>query len=210
MTIGLGPLTLLGLFGGALLGGDGPQPVRAFEVQEIRPTKSNRQLELTNVSWFFTSTAVVEDRLDVKLGATATRARGSITQLQGRYEDGTLRSEVLDSPAWGIGPTASGSWRLVEHKAARLNLDASGSVMLYDRGFPAGGSWYNGMLQAGPSLSASLGPGRSLTGGIRWVHISNGQGLGAHNPSFDGRGVFVQYERALGRGGSASRLFRSL
>jgi hypothetical protein len=34
---------------------------------------------------------------------------------------------------------------------------------------------------------------------VRWTHISNGQGLGAHNPSFDGRGVFLLYERELGR-----------
>ena len=26
----------------------------------------------------------------------------------------------------------------------------------------------------------------SLTVGLRWMHISNGQGLGAHNPSYEG------------------------
>jgi hypothetical protein len=199
MATGLGPLTLLGLFGGALFGGDGPQPVRAYEVQQIQPTKPDRQLTLTNASWYFAKTAVVDERLDIRLGATATRARGSITQLQGRYEEGTLRSEVLESPAWGLGPTASASLKLVDFDTTRVNLDASGSVMLYDRRFPAGGSRYNGMLQVGPSVTAQLRPGRSLSGGVRWTHISNGQGLGAHNPSFDGRGVFLLYERELGR-----------
>jgi len=86
-----------------------------------------------------------------------------------------------------------------------LILDASGSVMLYDRGFPNGGSWYNGMVQAGPSVNVGFDKGRSLTVGGRWTHISNGQGLGTHNPSFDGKGVFVQYERALGHKGHGRR-----
>lgn len=199
MASGLGSLTLLTLFGGALFGGDSLEPTQAFELQHIRPTKASRQLELTNASWFFATTSVVEDRLQIQLGATATRATGSITQLQGRLEDGTLRSEVLDSPAWGLGPTASANLRLLSFGATRIGFDASGSLMLYDRAFPAGGSRYNGMLQAGPSLSVDLDHRRSLTTGVRWTHISNGQGLGAHNPSFDGRGLFVQYQRTLGK-----------
>lgn len=197
---GLGQLTLLGLFGGALFGGDDPQAVHAIEVQRIAPSKAERQLELTNTSWFFAKKPVLEDRLDLRMGVTATRATGSITQLEGSFEEGTLRSVTLGSPAWGLGPTVSASLKLAELGPVRLNLDASGSVMFYDRSFPAGGSRYNGMLQAGPSLSLGLDTRRTLTAGARWTHISNGQGLGAHNPSFDGRGLFVQVERALGRG----------
>jgi lipid A 3-O-deacylase len=197
MAIGLGQLTLLGLFGGAAFGGDELRPAEVIEVQHLRPTKPDRQLELTNVSWFFARKSIVPGRLDLNLGATATRAKGSITQLKGSFEDGTLRTETLDSPAWGLGPTVNANLRVFDVGAARFNLDVSGSVMLYDRGFPSGGSWYNGMVQAGPSLQLRFEKGRSLTVGTRWTHISNGQGLGAHNPSFDGRGVFVQYEREL-------------
>ncbi len=199
MASGLGSLTLITLFGGAMFGGEGLEPERAMEVQQVWPTRANRQLKLTNASWFFAKTAVIEERLEIRLGGTVTRARGSITQLQGSLEDATLRSEVLESSAWGLGPTASANLRLVNIGASRIGLDASGSLMLYERGFPSGGSWYNGMLQAGPSLGLDLSRGRSLTAGVRWTHISNGQGLGAHNPSFDGRGVFVQYQRELGR-----------
>lgn len=200
MVSGLGQLTLLGLFGGALFGGEEPQRVQGVELQHIRPTKAERQLELTNASWFFARKPIIEDRLDLRLGATATRATGSITQLLGSHEEGTLRSVVLASPAWGLGPTVSANLKLAELGLVRLNLDASGSLMLYDRGFPSGGSHYNGMVQAGPSLSLDLAKGRNLSAGVRWTHISNGQGLGAHNPSFDGRGFYVQLERPLGRG----------
>lgn len=200
MFSGLGQLTLLGLFGGALFVGDPPERISAVEVQHIRPTKPERQVELSNLSYFFATKSLVQDRLDLRLGAAASRARGSIVQLRGSFDEGTLRSETLDSPAWGIGPTVSASLKLLEARPVRLNLDASGSLMAYDRGFPAGGSWYNGMVQAGPSLNVGLGPNRNLTVGARWTHISNGQGLGAHNPSHDGRGVFLRYERALGRG----------
>jgi Lipid A 3-O-deacylase (PagL) len=199
MATGLGSLTLLTLFGGAMFGGEGLEATRAVELQYVRPTKADRQLELSNASWYFAKTAVMEDRLEIKLGATATRARGSITQLQGSVEDGTFRSEVLESSAWGLGPTAVASLRLSTLGATSIDVDASGSLMLYDRRFPNGGSRYNGMLQAGPSVSVALGNGRSLTAGVRWTHISNGQGLGAHNPSFDGRGLFVQYQRELSR-----------
>jgi hypothetical protein len=200
MFTGLGQLTLLSLFGGALFAGESPERISALEVQQIRPTKQDRQIALTNVSYFFATKSLIQDRLDLKLGATATRARGSIVQLQGSFDEGTLRSEAMESPAWGVGPTVSASLKLLEARPLRLNLDASGSLMVYDRGFPAGGSWYNGMVQAGPSLNIGLGKNRNLTVGARWTHISNGQGLGAHNPSFDGKGVFLQYERTLGRG----------
>jgi hypothetical protein len=203
MFSGLGQLTLLSLFGGALFGGEAPERMGALEIQQTQPTKPDRQIELTSVSYFFGRKPLIQERLDLKLGVTATRARGSIVQLDGSLEEGTLRAQAMDSPAWGVGPTVAATVKVLDVGSTRLNLEVSGSIMAFDRGFPAEGSWYNGMVQAGPSLSIGLGQSRNLTVGARWTHISNGQGLGAHNPSFDGRGVFVQYERALGR--TASR-----
>lgn len=199
MTSGLGALALVSLFGGAWVGGP-PQPTRAIEWQHVRPTATDRDLTLDNLSVFVAEKTLLEDRLALQLGLTATRARGQITQLEGRFEDGTLRSERLDSPAWGLGPTVGARLRLADRGGLRLGFDVSGSLMFYDRDFPSGGSRVNGMLQAGPSLSLALGQGRQLTAGLRWTHISNGQGLGAHNPSFDGRGVHLQFQRALGPG----------
>lgn len=203
MTTGLGTLTLLGVFGGAIFGGGGPQPMQAFEVQQIRPTQPDRALELTNASWYVARTPIVPDRLEIQLGVTASRARGTIVQRPGSLEDGTLRTVELASSAWGIGPTAAATLKLIDFGQTRLNLDVAGSAMLYDRPFPSGGSRYNGMIQAGPSVRTSLDHGRRLAAGVRWTHISNGQGLGAHNPSFDGRGIYLQYERALGRAARA-------
>jgi hypothetical protein len=202
MFSGWGQLTLLSLFGGALFGGDAPEKVSALEIHRVRPTKAERQIELTNLSYFFAKKRFGDDLIHMKIGATATHAHGSIIQLQGRIEDGTFGSVELESPALGVGPTVSAGLRVLETRSTRLSLEAVGSVMVYDRGFPAGGSWYNGMVQAGPSLSIGLADARSLTLGVRWTHISNGQGLGPHNPSFDGRGVYLQYEQALGWAGS--------
>jgi hypothetical protein len=199
MFSGLGYVTILSLFGGALFAGNPAERIAALEIHQIQPTKLERQIEMTNVSYFFGKKSLIEERLDLRLGVTATRARGSIVQLEGSFEAGTLRSQTLDSPAWGAGPTVGATLKVLEIGPTRLNLEASGSVMAFDRSFPAGGTWYNGMVQAGPSLSVDLDRKRNLTVGARWAHLSNGQGLGAHNPSFDGRGIFVQYERALGR-----------
>jgi len=203
MIPGLGQATLLALFGGALYGSDATERTHAIELQHLQPTKAGRQIELDNATWTFAQQQHFGGQLTLKLGATASRARGSIEQLTGSFEQGTLRSETFASPAWGLGPTVGASLRLGQAGAATLRLETSGSLMLYDRAFPAGGTRANGLVQAGPSLAWDLSRGRSLTVGARWAHLSNGQGLGPHNPAYDGRGLFVRYERPL-RGGRAA------
>ena len=204
MIPGLGQATLLALFGGALHGGDATERMSAFEIQQFAPIHADRQIELTNASWFFAEQHHFGGRLTLKLGASASRARGGIEQLTGSFEDGTLRTQVLDSPAWGVGATVSAGLRLGQAGRATWALESSGSLMLYDRGFPNGGTRVNGMLQAGPSVAWDLGRGRSVTLGARWTHISNGQGLGPHNPSYEGGGLHVRYQRPLRGKGSAA------
>jgi hypothetical protein len=206
MIPGLGQATLLALFGGALYGGDeATERTQAFELQHVVPTQAARQIHLTNASWFFAEQPHFGGRLTLKLGATASRASGRIEQTSGSFEDGTFRAETLDSAAWGLGPTVGASLRLAQAGRATLALDASGSLMFYDRAFPSGGTRVNGMLQAGPSVSWDLSRGGNVTLGARWLHISNGQGLGAHNPAYDGRGLYAQWQRPLrGKGTSGA------
>lgn len=73
----------------------------------------------------------------------------------------------------------------------------STAVLIYDRPFPAGGDHYNGMFQIGPSFSFTPARGHTLTLGYRWMHVSNGQGLGAHNPAYEGKGVVLRYQMPL-------------
>ncbi len=197
MIDGLGQLALIGLFGGFALGDD-PGPQRhAFELQHFRPTTPERQLDLVNASWYFSRRTLFDERLELRLGATLSRAAGSIVQTSGAIEDGSFRAQTLESAAWGIGPTVAASVLLARASTVSLSLEAAGSLMLHDRSFPAGGSRYNGMVQIGPTLAWQTNRSGEWRVGARWLHLSNGQGLGAHNPGYDGRGVSVRYERPL-------------
>jgi lipid A 3-O-deacylase len=194
---GLGQLVLIGLFGGFGFGDDGGPSRNAFELQSFAPTKSERPLDLVNASWYFSRRTLFDERLELSLGATVSRATGNIVQTSGKIEDGTFRAQTLESAAWGIGPTVAASTVLARGSTASLSLDAAGSLMVYDRSFPAGGSRYNGMVQIGPTLAWQGSRAGEWRVGVRWVHVSNGQGLGAHNPSYDGKGVSLRYERSL-------------
>lgn len=197
MIDGLGQLVLMGLFGGFALGEDGGPSPNAFELQHFRPTKSERQLELTNANWYFSRRTLFNERLELRLGATVSRATGSIVQTSGKIEDGTFRAQTLESAAWGMGPTIGASALLTKASNVSLSLEAAGSLMLYDRSFPSGGSRYNGMVQIGPTVAWQASRSGEWRVGARWVHVSNGQGIGAHNPGYDGKGVSVRYERPL-------------
>jgi len=194
---GLGQLFLLGLLGGYTLSDAPPERIAAVEVQAIRPTKADRRLDMTLIDWQFREKRPWDDRLRLGLGATLMHASGHIKQLTGSLDDGSLRDVRLASPGWGLGPSIGASLRAPLSPGVSLSLDAKGALLLHDRAFPAGGKRYNGMIEGGPSLHWRLDGSSELALGARWLHLSNGQGLGAHNPSYDGRGLSLRYQRPL-------------
>lgn len=194
---GLGQLFLLGLLGGYTLSDTPPERVATVEVQAIRPTKADRRLDMTLIDWQFREKRFWDDRLRVGLGVALMHASGHITQLTGSLDDGSLREVRLDSPGWGLGPSIGASLRAPITPTVGVSFDVKGAVLLHDRDFPAGGKRYNGLIEGGPSLHWRLDGGGELSLGARWLHLSNGQGLAAHNPSYDGRGVSLRYQRPL-------------
>jgi lipid A 3-O-deacylase len=194
----LGVLTLAAMFGGYPLMDAPAQRIAEFGVDRLAPTKADRDLDTTDVHLYLRQKQYDPLRLQLRLGATLSRVTGSITQLTGSLEEGTLREETLSSPAWGIGPSAEARFALLRGAPASLDLDFSAAVLLYDRDFPAGGKRYNGMFQIGPSLTFALGSGAAFSLGYRWMHVSNGRDLGLDNPAYDARGVTLRYRLALG------------
>jgi hypothetical protein len=194
---GLGQLFLLGLLGGYTLSDRPPERVATVEVQAIRPTKADRPLDMTLIDWQVREKRLWDGRVRLGLGATLMHASGQITQLTGSLDDGSLREARLDSPGWGLGPSIGASLRAPMSPAVSVSLDVKGAVLLHDRAFPAGGKRYNGLIEGGPSLHWRLDGGSEVSLGARWLHLSNGQGLGAHNPSYDGRGISLRYRRPL-------------
>lgn len=194
---GLGQLILLGLFGGYTLTDQPPARVATVQVQAIRPVDADRPLDMTLLDWQFREKRLWHDRLRLGLGVTLMHASGHITQLTGSLADGSLREVRLASPGWGLGPSIGASLRTSLTATVGVSLDVQGAVLLHDRAFPAGGKRYNGLIEGGPSLHWRLDGGGELSVDARWLHLSNGQGLGAHNPSYDGRGLSLRYQRPL-------------
>lgn len=166
-------------------------PIQEFGLDRLAPLHANRQIHTTSLHWRLREKQWWDGRVALRLGATLSRPTGSITQ------PGPNGIDLLDSPAWGLGPAVDAQLRLVRGTGWRLQLDTSAAVLLYDRRFPAGGDHYNGMLQLGPSIAWQLPAGRGeLELGWRWMHVSNGQGLGPHNPSYEGRGITLRWRLA--------------
>jgi hypothetical protein len=194
----LGVITLAGMFGGYPLMDAPAQRIAEFGLDRLAPTKADRDLETTNVHIYLRQKRYDPLRLQLRLGGTLSRVTGSITQLTGSFEEGTLREETLPSPAWGIGPSAEAKFALLRTAPATLDLDFSAAVLLYDRDFPAGGKRYNGMFQIGPSVTFPLDSGSAFSLGYRWMHVSNGHSLGPENPAYEARGVTLRYRLVLG------------
>ena len=124
--------------------------------------------------------------------ATGTFATGNITQLEGEIEDGTFREVTFENTALGIGPGLLANLRVFQIGQFSFHLDGSGSFILYSRDFPAGGEKYNFMWRAGPTLKCTLGDDKFIGISYQWMHVSNGQGLGPQNPSYDAHGIRLQ------------------
>lgn len=193
----MGKLLLLLLFGPQIF--YDPQIERKWMVnaQQFSPAHDDREIDMTEIDFLITTRAFEKFHLTLMLGATASFARGEITQLEGSYEEGTFRSATYESDGNGLGPLSSLKLDLLHGSKLSLSLDVSSGVVFYDEPFPAGGTHYNGMFRAGPTLTYSLDDKQSVAIGYRWMHLSNGRGEGSDNPSYEGNGIHVQYARRL-------------
>ncbi|MCU7937059.1 MAG: acyloxyacyl hydrolase [Candidatus Thiodiazotropha sp. (ex Dulcina madagascariensis)] len=49
------------------------------------------------------------------------------------------------------------------------------------------------MWRGGPVVRYAIRNDLEIALGYRWMHLSNGQGAGSQNPSYDAQGVNLQY-----------------
>jgi len=162
------------------------------------PTKDDRRIQTV----FFDVLVGVEleDSLgiDVYGGLTSTVAWGWITQLDDQFND--VRS---DTKVAGLGPMFALRIEPLRplcspgYAGFSFALDASSAVILYSSHFPPGGDIYNFAWRVGGSLGYSWVPRLRIDLGGQWMHVSNGQGLGAFNPSYEGVGVTIGLQIAL-------------
>lgn len=195
----LGILTFVTLFTAYPLVDAPAERVSEWGGEVFAPRHANRPLHLANLHGFVAHKEwhALGVPLSMKLGGTLSRATGQIIQLEGDINDGSLREQHHDSPAWGVGPSIEAKAALWTTPTVRWAMDLMASGMWYDRPFPAGGLRYNGMFQIGPSLEFTLSHQQSLSLGAHWMHLSNGHGLTPKNPSYEGHGLVLRYRLVM-------------
>jgi hypothetical protein len=178
----------------------GSELASALEIQvdSLDPTKADRRLETINVHALLGEKRIDARPLAVRFGLTLSRVTGFITQLEGDFNRGTLHEQTSESSAWGIGPVVQQRVRVLGCSVFTLRTDFGEGALWYNRAFPHGGRRYNFMLQAGPTIGYAPATGcLRVSIGYRWMHVSNGSGLGPQNPSYGAAGVMLGLGCAL-------------
>ncbi len=97
-----------------------------------------------------------------------------------------------DARTAGGGGSVGWRWHLLPDRPLfDPFFELIGGVVVHAAQWPPGGSHY--ILRRGVALGLTLNPTPTfaISLGVRQQHLSNGQGLGPHNPSFDGLGAFL-------------------
>ena len=76
-----------------------------------------------------------------------------------------------------------------------FSIDAIGGIILYNKSFPPRGDTYNFMFQLGGTVGYYIGDNLRINLGLRRMHISNGQGVGAFNPFYEGEGLSLNLSK---------------
>lgn len=162
-------------------------------IEYYEPIEDDRNISTWNLNMYY-PIGLIED-IDLSFDAvlTATYATGDITQLEGELSKGTLRDVNYKNSAIGIGPGILADLRLLEMGQLSFHLDAGISAILYNKNFPAGGDCYNFMERGGFLLKYDFENNQAVGIGYYRMHVSNGQGTGPQNPSYNAEGIRLTY-----------------
>ena len=163
-------------------------------IEYYEPIEDDRNIRTWNLNMYYPVGAIEDINLSFDAVLTATYATGDITQLEGELFEGTLRDVNYKNSAVGIGPGILADLRLLEMGQLSFHVDAGISAILYNKNFPAEGDCYNFMERVGFALKFPLENNQSVGIGCYGMHVSNGQGTGPRNPSYDAEGMRLTYE----------------
>lgn len=156
------------------------------------PTRYSNEIQTLSIHGFYWKKKFKSSSILISAGITVSYAWGYSTQWE-PVSDSTVKTIDYKTSAVGIGPVFQIDPTIIKIKKFKLNVEASGGVILYNRRFPYGGDIYNFMFRAGPSVIYKLNNNNSIKIGYRWMHVSNGQGMGNHNPFYEAQGVSVSF-----------------
>jgi hypothetical protein len=164
----------------------------AISIEYLSPTEDDRDIETFNVDFNYLLSTFDKLHLSIYFGITGTYATGSITQLEGDINAGTLKEVSYDNSAFGIGPGILLGFYIIKLNRISLHINGSGNFILYSERFPAGGDYYNFMWRGGPMIAYEVGRAKSIGVGYQLSHVSNGQGVLSENPSYDAHGIALR------------------
>jgi len=164
-----------------------------INLEYLYPSGGDRNINTVNLDIYRSIIQLKKINLSIHGGLSVTWAEGEITQLEGDINQGTLHEVNYDNRAAGIGPSLLADLRLIGRGGLTCHLEGSGGVLLYSKKFPAGGDQYNFMWRGGPVVKYDMGNNRTIGIGYQWMHVSNGQGLGDQNPTYNAEGVRLIY-----------------
>lgn len=123
--------------------------------------------------------------LSIYGGVTGTYVWGTIVQWDDNFNDVTYKNKTF-----GIGPVFLIRYEPFSYAGFSISPDFGGGVIFYLEDFPYGGDFYNFMWRVGGSINYRMDNNKyAFNLNAKWMHVSNGQGLGPHNPSYEAVGL---------------------
>lgn len=158
----------------------------------LTPTRYVNQIKTISLHGFFWKKRFENISVKISTGFICTYAWGISRQFN-ELGDSVLLITNHKTSAFGAGPVFQVDPTIMKFKRLSVIAEANFGVILYSNRFPYGGDVYNFIFKAGPSLDYKINANSSFRIGYRWMHISNGQGNGNHNPFYEGYGLNVSF-----------------
>jgi len=148
------------------------------------PYHWNREIKTININALIGNEFIKGIGLSMFGGATITHAWGNIIAV-----NEFRKEEKFKTSAMGIGPVILLRVQPLTFGKFTFSVDGIGGIILYNKSFPPGGGIYNFMFRLGGTIGFEVGDNYKINVGLRRMHISNGQGVGAFNPFYEGVGL---------------------
>jgi len=153
--------------------------------------KEDRNIKTINLDLLAAKEFLKKKNITLATGITISHGFGNSKHIRDDYQVFVNKEAVI-----GIGPAVLGRLVPFRYKNLSPSFDACGGLIIYNKQFPAGGDYYNFMWRYGFSLHYRKN-NYSFSIQARKMHVSNGQGLGPQNPSYDSRGIGISISKYL-------------
>ena len=125
-------------------------------------------------------------------GPLELRTGGGITYARGSTSEPFSVEPARAVSVLGFNGGVEARVDVIRHDQFRLFVDGSVNLLwTHGTQFPPGGTGVNGYLRAGPGGMFRLNDRIAIEAGYHFSHVSNGAGVVAHNPAYNGHGGYL-------------------